>query len=233
MATELQNERKTLSRRAVIEAALTIGDTEGLEALSLRRVGRELGVTPMALYRYVESKEALLAAVAERVFEEFELPAGSDDDWRAEMRAIAHSFRNLLLAHPTVTALFSSYPAEISQNGARVVEVVLGVLRRAGFPPKEAALIEGECERFILGLVVLETGGGPKLCPFHAKAGHSHDAAAQLAQLPEEEFPNLLEALPYFDECRDADWAFEFALDLIVGGLEHQLEAVGSRLDPS
>ncbi len=224
MATELRPERKTLSRRAVIEAALAVGDSEGLDAVSLRRVARELGVTPMALYRYVDSKEGLLAAVAERAFEEFELPAETDDDWREEMKALARSFRRLLLAHPTVAALFSSHPAEISRNGARIIEVVLGVLRRAGFPPHEAALVESECERFILGLVVLEMGGGPQLCPFNPKAAHSREAAEKLAQLPQEEFPNLLEALPYFNDCKDADWAFEFALELIVGGLEHQLE---------
>jgi AcrR family transcriptional regulator len=233
VATELNNEHKTLSRRTVIEAALALGDKEGLEALSLRRVARELGVTPMALYRYVDSKEGLLGAIADRAFEEFELPAGSDEDWRVDLRALARSFRRLLVTHPTVTALFSSHPAEISQNGARVVEVVLGVLRRAGFPPQEAALIESECERFILGLVVLEMGGGPQLCPFKPGTPHSHKAAAELALLPANEFPNLLESLPYFDECHDADWAFEFALDLIVGGIEHQLESVLSRLEPS
>jgi TetR/AcrR family tetracycline transcriptional repressor len=232
MAEELQNERKTLSRRAVIETALSLGDKEGLEAISLRRVARELGVTPMALYRYVDSKEGLLTAVSERVFEEFELPAESDEDWRKDFKALARSLRRLLVTHPSVTALFSSHPAEISENGARVVEVVLGVLRRAGFPPQEAALVESECERFILGLVVLEIGGGPQLCPFNAKP-HSHDSADKFAALPAEEFPNLLEALPYFNECKDADWAFEFALEIIVGGLEHQLECIGSQLDES
>ena len=216
-------ERKTLSRKALIHAALALGDSEGLEAISLRRLARELGVTPMALYRYVDSKEGLLAAIAEHAFDEFELPADNDDDWREELKAVARSFRRLLLAHPTVAALFSSHPAEISENGARIVEVVQDVLRRAGFPPQEAALLESECERFVLGLVVLEMGGGPQLCPFNPKA-HSQEARAKLALLPAKEFPNLLEALPYFNECKNADWAFEFALDLIVGGLERMLE---------
>ncbi|MGD0166599.1 MAG: TetR/AcrR family transcriptional regulator C-terminal domain-containing protein [Gaiellaceae bacterium] len=223
MAIDEKTERTTLSRRALIEAALALGDSEGLEAISLRRLARELGVTPMALYRYVESKEALLAAIAERVFEDFELPTEIEGDWRKQMKALARSFRNLLLAHPTVAALFSSHASEVSQNGARVVEVVLGVLRGAGFPPQEAALLESECERFILGLVVLEIGGGPQLCPFNPKA-HAMEAATRLALLPPEEFPNLLESLPYFNQKNDPDWAFEFALDLIVGGLERMLE---------
>ncbi|MGD0273818.1 MAG: TetR/AcrR family transcriptional regulator [Gaiellaceae bacterium] len=226
MATEAQSERKTLSRRTVVEAALAVGDSEGLEAISLRRLARDLGVTPMALYRYVDSKEGLLSAMIERAFEEFELPAGSEDDWREEMRALGRSFRRLLVAHPGVVALFATHPADnVSQNGARIVEVVLGVLRRAGFPPREAALIESECERFILGTVVLEMSGGPQPCPFNPKAhAHSQEAQAQLALLPVSEFPHLHEALPYFNQCQDPDWAFEFALDLIVGGLERMLE---------
>ncbi len=230
MTIEKPKERAPLTRRAVIEAALSIGDSEGLEAISLRRVARDLGVTPMALYRYVDSKEGLLEGIIERAFEEFELPPESEDDWREEMRTLARSFRRLLITHPTVAALFSSKPTEISQTGARIVEVTLGVLRRAGFPPQEAALVESECESFILGLVVLEMGGGPQICPFNPETPHSHEAVAKLASLPPNEFPYLLESLPYFNECKNADWAFEFALDLIVGGLEHQLEGGNSHL---
>ena len=215
-----------LSRRTVIETALAIGDNEGPEAISLRRIARDLGVTPMALYRYVDSKEGLLSGMVERAFEEFELPVESGEDWREEIRIVARSFRRLLVTHPAVVALFSTLPADrISQNGVRIVDFVLGVLRRAGFPPREAALLESECERFILGLVVIELNNGPQPCPFNPKAhAHSKEIQAQLLLLPESEFPHLHEALPYFNQCQDADWVFEFALDLIVGGLERMLE---------
>jgi len=232
MTNEKPNERAALTRRAVIETALAIGDSEGLEAISLRRVARDLGVTPMALYRYVDSKEGLLEGMIERAFEEFELPE-TEDDWREEMRTMARSFRRLLVTHPAVTALFSMHPSEtdsISQNGARVVEVVLSVLRRAGFPPKEAALIESECERFILGHVVLEMTNGPQPCPFNPR-GTNKQGHVSLALLPPEEFPHLLEALPYFTKYQDPEWAFEFALDLLVGGLEHLLEGNNLPLD--
>ncbi len=221
----LQIERRALSRQAVLETALALGNSEGLDALTVRRLARELGVTPMALYRYVESKEDMLEGIIELAFAEFELPQESRD-WRDEMRALAHSFRDLLIKHPAVTALFSMHPADsdsISENGARVVEHVLVVLRRAGFPPREAALIEGECERFILGLVMLEMNNNPQLCPFNHKVSGDKGHVA-VAQLPEGEFPNLLEAFPYFSKNHDHAWAFDFALDLLVGGMEHMLE---------
>jgi TetR/AcrR family tetracycline transcriptional repressor len=225
VTAEIQNARRALSRQAVLETALALGNREGLDALSVRRLARELGVTPMALYRYVESKEEMLEGIIELAFAEFELPRESRD-WRDEMRALAHSFRDLLIKHPAVTALFSMHPADsdsISANGARIVEHVLGVLRRAGFPPREAALIEGECERFILGLVMLEMNDDPQRCPFNHKASDNKGHVI-VAQLPEGEFPNLLEALPYFSKHHDHAWAFDFAVDLLVGGMEHMLE---------
>jgi TetR/AcrR family tetracycline transcriptional repressor len=221
--------REPLTRHALIEAALRIADSEGLEAVSLRRVARDFGVTPMALYRYVDSKEGLLAGISEHVLGEFELPSEETGDWREELRALARSFRRLLVAHPAVAALFSLHPPEIiTPNGWRIVEIVLRTLREAGFPPREAALLEDECERFVLALVMLETGGRPR----ESKLGaHVEEVRAQLAKISPEEFPNVAEAIPFITKHPDPDWAFELALDLIIGGLERLLEGGGLQLD--
>ncbi|MGZ4358766.1 MAG: TetR/AcrR family transcriptional regulator C-terminal domain-containing protein [Gaiellaceae bacterium] len=227
MTVEAKSERAPLTRRAVVEAALAIADAGGLEAISFRRLASELGVTPMALYRYVDGKEALLYGIAERVFEEFELPAETAGDWRDQLRVLGHSFRRLLVAHPAVAALFTLHPADVlSPNAARVIEVVLGVLRQAGFSPEEAALLESELERFVLALVMLETGGGPPASEEELQA-HVRELRARLAMLPPDEFPHMLEAAPYFCKDSDPDWAFEFALDLMIGGLERLLEQRG------
>ena len=82
MSAEPIRAREALTRDAVIEAALQLADREGLDAVSFRRVGTQLGVTAMALYRYVSSKEELLGAMMDRVFGEFELPPTVDSDWR-------------------------------------------------------------------------------------------------------------------------------------------------------
>lgn len=220
-----------LSRRIVIDTAIAVGDAEGLEAITLRRLARELGVTPMALYRYVEDKEDLLSGVAGQVFEEFELPETTSDDWREDIRFLGRSFRRLLVAHPMIATLYSAHPAEvISESGARAVDAVLGVLLRAGFPPRAAVLIERECERFILGLVMLETRGCPRRLPEHRQT-HAYALQTKFNTLPAEQFPHLAETAPYISEEPDPEWAFEIALDLIVGGLEHVLEGSPSHLD--
>jgi TetR/AcrR family tetracycline transcriptional repressor len=228
MTIETQSERLPLTRRAVIEAALAVADEGGLEAISFRRLASELGVTPMALYRYVDSKEELLLGIADRVFEEFELPSEEVTDWREQVREMGRAFRRLLVAHPAVAALFSLQPKDVMAPSAmRVIEAALGVLRRAGFSAAEAALLESELERFVLALVVLETGGGPPLPQEHVDA-HARALRAQLAMLPPEEFPNMLESAPYVCEHPHADEAFELALELIVGGLEKLLEQRGA-----
>src|SRR4051812_38199622 len=94
-----------LTREAVLRRALAIGDDEGLEAISLRRVASALGVTPMALYRYVESKDALLDAVLDLVYGEIELPDPEAVDWWDGLAAIAHSARRALIAHPVAAAV--------------------------------------------------------------------------------------------------------------------------------
>jgi TetR/AcrR family tetracycline transcriptional repressor len=234
MSSESRETRTQLNREALVETALAIGDAEGLEAISLRRVARELGVTPMALYRYVDSKEDLLSGVAERSFDEFELPDESaDSDWREQMRFLGRSFRRVLVAHPMVATLYSAHPAKmISPNGAKVVEVVLGVLCRAGFSIGEAALIESECERFILGLAILEIEGAPTNCLGSDPREHARGLEATLAQVDVKDFPHLAAALPYLDQHEDPDRAFELALDLIVGGLERLLESKGEQPEP-
>lgn len=223
MATGEQTERTALTRRAVVETALAKADAEGLEAVSFRRLAADLGVTPMALYHYVESKEELIAAIADRVFEEFELPDEDDPDWRRQLRELARSYRKLLLAHPGLVPGFLVDASQISPNAARVIEVVLRTLRRAGFSAKEAALLENELARSVIALVMLETGGA-RWQNDQEREVHVRELRARLLTLPPDDFPNLVEAAPYICEFSDPDWAFEFALDLLNGGLEALLE---------
>src|SRR5919206_4716295 len=102
MAEETRGRGAGLSREKVLAAALAVADTEGLEAVSFRRLASDLGVTPMALYRYVDNKEALLDGIGDLVLSELELPEPPTGGWRDQLRAAAWSFRAVLIAHPAV-----------------------------------------------------------------------------------------------------------------------------------
>ena len=104
--TEEAPPRERLSRDRIIEAALRVMDGEGLEAVTMRRIGRELGVEAMSLYNHVEDKDDILEGVTERVMNEFEFPR-STGDWAEDAREMAREWRRLLGLHPSVCQLLA------------------------------------------------------------------------------------------------------------------------------
>lgn len=227
MGTPTTRERGTLTRQAVVEAALSIADTAGLEAVSFRRLAADLGVTPMALYRYVSSKDELLVALTDRVFDEFEFPADAEADWRDQLRDLARAFRRLLVAHPAIAEVGFAEVEGQSMSGLQIVDRILTVLRRAGFTLQEAAMLEPHLERSVLALVLLETRAAAAAGNPEERAARIRVQRARLLTLPPEEFPNLTEGADYLCGAVDPDEAFELALDLLIGGLERLLAAPG------
>ena len=212
-----------LTREKVLSAALEIADSEGLEALSFRRLAAHFGVTPMALYRYVESKDALFDSLGDLVLGELELPESEGGDWRQQLRAVAHSFRERLIAHPSVIAIFLSRPM-FTPAATRTAEAMLGLLRSAGFPPERAVLLYQQIVRYLLALALLETGGGPRLSADERRQ-QARMALITLETLPPEQYPNLVAAAPYLAAPHDPAAGFDQSLDLLIEGLERQRPA--------
>src|ERR1043166_7816853 len=102
---EAKPRREPVTRERVIQAALRIMDEGGLEAVSMRRIGRELGVEAMSLYNHVQDKEDILDSICEAVLSEFRTPDA--DGWSEGARQAAREYRRLLLAHPTVITLMT------------------------------------------------------------------------------------------------------------------------------
>jgi TetR/AcrR family tetracycline transcriptional repressor len=222
MATEARSERTQLSRESVIDAALAKADRDGVQALTFRRLARDLGVTPMALYRYVASKDELLHAVAERAFEDVELPDREPSPWQDRLRALAHSYRRVLLVHPAIAALQVAGHGAGRINGIRAVEVLLGALRDAGFSVIESAVLQARLERFVFTMVLLESQVASATGNEEQQL-HNREAEAFFATLAPDQFPNVVAASQWLCDEVDHDWAFELALDVMVGGLEKLL----------
>jgi TetR/AcrR family tetracycline transcriptional repressor len=220
MATKPKQIRPVLTRELVVDTALAIADAHGLEAVSFRRIATEFGVTPMALYRYVESKDELFGALVDRAFDELELPADGDADWRDQLRDLARAFRRVLLAHPAAAALYFVKADTQSFSGLRIVEVVLGVLSRAGFKGDEAALLEGVLERTVLGLVLFETRRASLWTSVEEQEARMREMRARLLTLPPQDFPRVVATADILCGMTDPDAAFEFAIDLLIGGVE-------------
>lgn len=205
--------RKPVTRERVIETALQVMDREGLDAVTMRRVGRELGVEAMSLYNHVEDKEDILDGICEHVMAEFEFPEPGRD-WEETVRRGARAWRRLLRAHPEVVRLFAQKrsPAQ-SPDSMRPMEFALRLFKEAGLSDRDTAQAFHAFGGYIQGFVMMELGsiaGG-------TDEGHLKMHQELAAKLPAE-FATLQAVSPYFAECMP-DEQFEFGLDLLIAGL--------------
>jgi AcrR family transcriptional regulator len=153
----------SLDLEAVVDAAVSLADDAGLDAVSVRRVAARLGVTPMALYRYVESKDELLDAMADRLYEGLTLP-DPDAEWWHGLAELARSTRRVLLARPWAAPLFAR---PLSGPHAHAVDEALrGAIRNAGFSEAEARELHDQLSNMVFALVAPELHGGRNRAAF-------------------------------------------------------------------
>jgi AcrR family transcriptional regulator len=214
--------RVPLTRARVIDAAAAVADGAGLAGVSMRAVGKQLGVEAMSLYHHVDGKEQLLDELADWVFASIELPdprAG----WREGMSARSHSTRAVLNAHPWGLTLVESRraagPAVLAHQDA-----VLGCLRRGGFSVVLAAHAFSVIDAFVYGFVLTE-----QRLPFEP-GERVEDYVAGLA-LMEADYPYLMEMVKELVVGKDYAYGdeFEHGLELILDGLAARLEPTTPR----
>jgi AcrR family transcriptional regulator len=209
--------REPLTRKRVVRTALHIMDEEGLDAVTMRRVGRELGVEAMSLYNHVRDKDDLLEAICEEVLAEFRVQQFGD--WSEGARLAAHEYRRLLLAHPQVVTLMSARKGPFTNpDSLRAYELAFEIFRQAGLSAQDSVLAFNAFGGFILGYVVMELGmmvGGNDEVHAQAHLQMSHLLAGA-------DLPRLREAMPYLADC-DVNEQFEFGLDLLIAGIEARL----------
>ncbi|NQX29901.1 TetR/AcrR family transcriptional regulator [Microbacteriaceae bacterium VKM Ac-2854] len=204
--------RTPLSRERIIDAAVRVADGGGLVAVSMRNVGRELGVEAMSLYNHVANKEDLLDGLANRVFELFgPVSAGP---WRASMTARARTAREVLSAHPWGLGLIESRRA----GGLAILryhDAVLGCLRADGFSVPLAAHAFSALDAYVYGFVLTEVN-----LPFSSGEG-ADEMAAELA-LPAQEYPHMVEMMQAMVIGHGYEYGseFEYGLELILDALE-------------
>lgn len=211
--------RAPLSREQVLRAAVDLSDEGGLETLSMRELGRRLGVEAMSLYNHVANKDDLLDGMVDLVVGEIELP-GLEADWRQSMRLRAVSALKAFRRHPWATALIDSRLGG-GPGRLRYFESVIRVLRRAGFTTEIAARAFSLIDSYIYGFC------RQSLNIASADSGDAHVADAFLRALPANEYPYLAEmaAMQATKAGYDEESDFEFGLSLILNGLQGVLDA--------
>jgi AcrR family transcriptional regulator len=211
MGSRSQGERAGLSRDLVLDAAVALVDSDGLDRLSMRKLGAALDVEAMTLYHYLPNKAALLDGLVEWVLEHAaSAPATDGLPWDETLRRYAGTLRTTLLGHPGVLPLFFTRPA-VTPQSLRAVERGLRVLSDAGFALSRALDMINALSIFVVGHAMAEVGtaelsrrGGP-------------GSAAALAQLDVSDLPLVTEAAR-LSEGVDDEARFQFALDALLHG---------------
>jgi AcrR family transcriptional regulator len=207
-------QRERLTRARIVRTALGLMDAEGLEAVTMRRVGRELGVEAMSLYNHVRDKEDLLDAITEAVLAEFRWEPATDD-WMELGRAAAREWRRVVRAHPNVIRLMIERKHPLtSVDALRPTEIALELLRRAGLSERDTANAFQAFGGYIFGVVMMELGN---LAPGRAAAWEALPSTEIGRSLPSD-FPCLTEMLPWMMAC-DPEATFELGLDLLLEGI--------------
>jgi AcrR family transcriptional regulator len=218
---ETPGRKKRLSRETVMSAALSLVDAEGLDALTMRRLGQELGRDPMGLYRYTANRGALLDGVSELVLNELAI-FPDDPDWQAQLRRIAHDFRVLALRHPNVVPLLVtrplSTPLGLRPRGTlRPLEQILSLLIGAGFSPAAALHVYRAYYCYLYGHILFE------LQEFVLDPDEN-EALLRLGlhRLPQEDFPHLralARVLAHYDGAAELDEG----ISILLAGLAARL----------
>ena len=210
--------RAPLTRERVLRAAIALADAGGIDSLSMRKLGDELGVEAMSLYNHVANKDDVLDGIVDLVFSEIVLPSDRAD-WKSAMRRRALSAHEALLRHPWAPSLMQSRtkpgPATLRHHDS-----VLGSLRNAGFALVMAAHAISVIDGYIYGFALQQIN-----LPLQSREQVAEVGENILRQLSGE-YPHLAEMITEHAMKPGYDYAqeFEFGLDLILDGLERLRE---------
>jgi AcrR family transcriptional regulator len=203
-------DRRPLTRDAIIEAALKLLERDGLSGLSMRSLAKELGTGAASLYWHMGNKEELLQLLLDRIVGESRVPEPDGAGWQEQVKQMLRETRRTLSARRDAAQLsMGRVPA--GPNSLPVMERSLAVLTAAGLPPRVIAYAADMFALYVGGFAYEESLDVPDADP--AALG------AYFASLPADQFPNLVHLSGALTEG-SAEERFEFALELLVRGLE-------------
>jgi AcrR family transcriptional regulator len=206
-----------LSEDVVVDAALAILQSDGLEAVTMRRVAAALDTGPASLYVYVAGREGLLQAMLDRVVATVELEVPDPFRWRAQLHSLLVRVRQALAAHPGIAAMTLADPPTTAAV-LRLVENLLGLLLAGGLSPQDAA--------WASDIFVLLATAAAREDDVRRPRGASDDERREqvanlrrtLAALPPDRFP-LIAGHAAEMVAGDGDERFRFAIDVVVDGV--------------
>jgi AcrR family transcriptional regulator len=202
-----------------VDAAIALADAEGLEAVTIRRLALDQGVTPMALYWHFKDKERLLDGMAERLYAEVSLPtADASASWCDRLRDNLTALLVVLRAHPALvsimqTRIFGSAPS------LELAERCLGALAEGGFDSERSAQI-GSQALCMMVLMVESVPGALIGEPAERKEQVHRDKQAALQALDPARYPNVIGSAGFLTACSSLETWFDTGMELLFKGIE-------------
>jgi AcrR family transcriptional regulator len=196
--------RGSLTRSAVVSAAIALADGDGLGSVSIRKVAANLGVRPMSLYTYIASKDDLLRLMADEVVAEVVVPGALPSGWREALTLIAHRSHQTFLAHPWLLGIAGHRP-HLGQSAVRHAEQLLAAVAELEVEPEEAWQILYTVNDYTLGHALRIT---------HADT----DSADNFPAFETADFPTLARAVRRPVNQR-SESTFKAGLDLLLDGI--------------
>jgi AcrR family transcriptional regulator len=216
--------RRPLSQELIVDTAMGILDSEGLDALSMRRVAQELRTGPASLYAHVANKDELLELMIDRVVGEMEVPAPEPGRWQEQIIESALAAQHVWTRHPGIArAALANIP--VGPNSLRYAEGLLAILRGAGVPDQPAGWFLDRLSLYVLADAFEES--------LHRERGRqseedAHEYFAQIRayyeSLPPERFPNI-SAMVGPLMSGDGEERLRFGVELMVRGLASYVSA--------
>lgn len=220
----------TLSREAIAAAAIALADAEGLEAVSMRRVGGALGVGTMSLYHYVRTKAELLSLMGDAIAGEFLVPADAmPADWRGGLRAIALRTKASFDRHPwMLLGMMHTWEGVPGENLLRHADQTVGTLAGLGLGPAERMHLTGAVDEYVMGFAFRERMDRMQSEPPDAVMQEWFAATLASGDYPNfrdmfgPEEPTAASLVRFHAEARELD-RFGDGLELVLDGIEVHL----------
>ncbi len=211
--------RLPLTRDRIVEAAISYADEYGVESLSMRKLGAELGVEAMALYNHVDNKDDIYDGMIDFVFSSIELPQETLS-WQASLRSIGDSAMARFGEHGWVVTLLMTR-GNFGPGALRFMDHVLGILYGAGFDLEDAHHAWQMLASHTMGYSFQQATGPSS---FDRDAD---ELEAQLVSL-KEMFPNVAAIAPQLARCEFGS-EYSFGLEIIIDGLSARLSTAEAR----
>ncbi|WP_307845265.1 TetR/AcrR family transcriptional regulator C-terminal domain-containing protein [Planomonospora sp. ID67723] len=216
-----------LGRDQIVRTAMALLDAEGVDALSMRRLGARLGSGATSIYWHVASKDELLELVMDEVFGEVSLPDPGAAGWRGTALAVAYGLRNALFAHPWAASLIGTRPA-IGPNAVRLAARMLDAFERAGFREAQLDYASAALLSFVLGATAPEVAWQTALRRSEATEEEVLRATREMVAQVARDHPGLVarhKAYDAKDIGAERALSFDFGLSCLLDGLEARLAA--------